>query len=56
MTLILTVIISSLIVALLAVKYFEYIAIIGAAIGGAYSLVRGVSIFAGGFPNEIYLY
>jgi hypothetical protein len=39
--------------AFLAWRYFDNILIFGTAFLGAYALVRGISLFAGHFPNEI---
>jgi uncharacterized membrane protein HdeD (DUF308 family) len=41
--------------ALLTYKFFDMFAIISTSLIGAYALVRGVSTFAGGFPNEMTL-
>ena len=43
----------ALICAYLAWKFFHQILIFGTAFFGAYVLVRGISMFAGHFPNEI---
>ena len=56
MDLVITMIICGIIVCLLAVLYFDYIIIVGSSIVGAYSLIRGISIFAGGYPSEFLLY
>jgi hypothetical protein len=39
--------------AFLTWRYFERILIFGTAFIGAYALVRGISLFAGHFPNEV---
>jgi len=51
-----TIVLSALFVALIAIKCIEYIAIVGSALVGSYFLVRGISLFAGGYPNELLLY
>lgn len=45
----------AIIAAVLSFFLFEHVLIIGTAFGGAYMLVRGVSMYAGGFPNEFTL-
>lgn len=42
--------------AFLCYKKRDNLAILTTAFLGAYSLIRGISVFAGGFPNEITLY
>lgn len=41
---------------LLTFYLFEHTLIVGSAIFGGYALMRGLSVFIGGFPNEILLY
>jgi hypothetical protein len=36
-------------------KYFDMLVMISTSVLGSYSLVRGISMFAGGFPNELVL-
>jgi hypothetical protein len=43
----------ALILAVLSFKYFDKVLIFGTALIGSYSFVRGISLFAGHFPNEI---
>ena len=45
-----------LLFAFLTWRYFEKILIFGTAFIGAYSLVRGISLFAGHFPNEVEIF
>jgi hypothetical protein len=42
--------------AMLMVALFTHALAVGSSIVGAYALVRGVGIFAGGFPNEYLVY
>jgi hypothetical protein len=42
--------------AFLALRFFEKILIFGTAFLGAYGLVRGISLFAGHYPNEIEIF
>lgn len=42
-----------LVMAFIAFKFFESILIWGTALFGAYILVRGISMFAGHYPNEV---
>jgi len=46
----------SVILAVLSMVFFDHAVIIGAAIGGSYLFIRGISCFAGGYPNEFLLY
>jgi len=39
--------------AFLSYKYYDLIVILSTAMLGAYTFVRGISLFAGGFPNEV---
>lgn len=39
--------------AVLSIFFFNYIMIFATALIGAYAIVRGISFFAGGFPNEM---
>lgn len=41
---------------LLTFYLFEHTLIVGSAVFGGYALMRGLSVFIGGFPNEILLY
>ena len=43
----------AVILGVLSFVYFDKILIFGTALIGAYSFVRGISLFAGHFPNEI---
>jgi len=52
----LTVAFSAILVAVLSMVFFDHAVILGSCICGAYMLVRGVSIYTGGFPNEILIY
>lgn len=45
----------AIIAAVLSFFMFEHVLILGTSFGGAYMLVRGVSLYAGGFPNEFTL-
>jgi len=45
-----------LIAAFLAHKFFDHALIISTSFIGAYALIRGVSVFAGHYPNEAVLY
>jgi len=42
--------------AILAYYWREHIIILSTSMIGAYSFIRGISFFAGGFPNEFTLY
>lgn len=42
--------------AFLAYRFFDHILVFGTAFLGAYALVRGISLFAGHFPNEIEIF
>ena len=46
-------ILCALLCAFLAWKFFEHILIVGTAILGGYSLIRGISMFAGHYPSEV---
>jgi len=46
----------SVIIAVLSMVFFDYAVIVGSAIGGAYCIVRGLSAFAGGYPNEFLIF
>ena len=39
--------------AVLGILFFNYIIVFATALIGAYAVVRGISFFAGGFPNEM---
>lgn len=39
--------------AVLSILFFDYIMIFATALIGAYAVIRGISFFAGGFPNEM---
>jgi hypothetical protein len=40
----------------LAHKFFDLVVILATSLVGAYSFIRGISMFAGGFPNELVLF
>lgn len=40
----------------LSMVFFDHALIIGSTIMGSYVFIRGISAFAGGFPNEFILY
>ena len=44
--------ITSAIAAVVSMIFFDYAVIWGSAVFGAYVFVRGISIFAGGYPSE----
>ncbi len=50
--LVIVTILFALIMAFFSFKYYHQIIILGTAIIGAYCFIRGVSVFAGSFPNE----
>lgn len=52
----LTVLGSSIIIAVLSFVFFDYAVIFGSAFIGAYCITRGISIFFGGFTNELVIY
>ena len=52
----LTILICSIAVAILSQVFFDHTVIVGSAIVGSYVLVRGISVYIGGFPNEFILY
>jgi len=52
----LTIMFSSMLVAGLCMVFFDNAIIFGSSIVGAYLLFRGVSVFAGGYPNEFLIY
>ena len=56
LVLLLTILFSAIIGGILSVKYFDYAIIVGSAIGGSYLFIRGISLFEGGYPNEVKLY
>jgi len=43
----------ALILGVLSFKMFDKILIFGTALLGSYAFIRGISLFAGHFPNEI---
>lgn len=43
----------ALILAVLSFKMFDKVLIFGTALMGSYAFIRGISLFAGHFPNEI---
>jgi len=45
----------AIIAAVLSFFFFEHVLIIGTAFAGAYMFFRGISFYAGGFPNEFTL-
>jgi len=49
-------IIWGIITAILAFTIFEHIVIITTSLIGSYLFVRGLSVFIGGFPNEMTIY
>lgn len=52
----LTIMMCSLLVAGLSMAFFDNAVIIGSSIVGSYLLFRGISVFAGGYPNEFLIY
>lgn len=52
----LTIIFSGIFVAILAFYLFDYIVIQGSSNIGSYLFIRGISVYFGGFPNELKLY
>lgn len=46
---------SAIVVALLAIVFYDYAVIACSASIGAFCLVRGISLFVGGYPNEFLL-
>jgi hypothetical protein len=52
----LTIMLTALIVAALCMLFFDNAIIIGSSIAGSYLLFRGISVFAGGYPNEFLIY
>lgn len=52
----LTILICSIGIAILSQVFFDHTVIVGSAIIGSYILVRGFSVYIGGFPNEFILY
>lgn len=51
----LTMVFSVLVFILLTLLVHKYLVIIGTSIIGSYMFIRGISLFAGGFPNESYI-
>ena len=49
-------VIGSLAVAGLSLKQYDNIVIFGTTFIGSYAFIRGVSLFLGGFPNEIKMF
>jgi len=43
----------ALILAVLSFRYFDKVLIFGTALIGSYAFIRGISLFAGHYPNEI---
>jgi hypothetical protein len=50
-----TIIILAIIAGIVAVKLFEPAVILTTAVCGAYAIVRGIGVFAGGYPNEFHV-
>lgn len=46
----------AILMAYLAVKFFDEIVVFGTALIGSYVFVRGISVFAGHYPNEIMMF
>lgn len=51
-----TLFISIIVAGMLAIYLLNHAMMLGSAICGSYSLVRGCSMFIGGFPNELLVY
>lgn len=51
-----TVVVLALIMGLIALKIYEHVMIISTALIGSYLICKSVSVWAGGFPNEVELY
>ena len=49
----LTVLFCAIIVAILCLVFFDYTCILASSIIGAYMVMRGLSVFIGGYPNEL---
>jgi len=47
-----TIAVCAVVLMILSYMMFEYIVIFSTSLIGAYSIVRGISLYAGGFPNE----
>jgi len=52
----LTIMICATLVAGLSMLFFDNTIIIGSSLVGSYLLFRGISVFAGGYPNEFLIY
>ena len=52
----LTIAFCAVIIAVLSMIYFDHAVIFGSALGGAYCFMRGISEYAGSYPNEFMLY
>lgn len=50
-----TIILSILIACVFSYFLFEHLLIVSTSFCGAYALIRGISLYAGGFPNESYI-
>lgn len=46
----------AIVAAFLAYKFFDEIVVFGTALIGAYIFIRGISIFAGHYPNEVMIF
>lgn len=51
-----TVATAALITSILSMVFFDQACIIGSALGGSYALIRGISVYAGGYPNEFLIF
>lgn len=54
--LLITVLLTAIAVSSLCMIFFDHVIIVGSSIIGSYFFFRGLSVFAGGYPNEIVLY
>jgi len=51
-----TIVICVIIGGIITMYLFNHAIIVGSSVCGAYALVRGLSVFIGGYPNEILIY
>mmetsp|Transcript_3188 Transcript_3188/g.3810 ORF Transcript_3188/g.3810 Transcript_3188/m.3810 type:complete len:111 (-) Transcript_3188:2-334(-) len=49
-------IVGGLLCAVATLKFYNLVMIIGTSIIGAFLLIRGIGVFAGGYPNEFQLH
>jgi hypothetical protein len=51
-----TIMVTAMVIGGLCMVFFDNAVIVGSSITGAYMLYRGISVFAGGYPNEFLIY